>query len=132
MLKQPDNNKRCRSRKFCQRGSNFDKFFFLFFFLIDEGREDPSTTISRPSSAFRWRADDGSKLDAGLVAAIFQGMRTCIARKPYILCFSGGSGPPVPPLDPHMIKHHVNQEGPEDSKVAHLSFIAPFKDCNMK
>ena len=26
------------SRKFCQRGSNFDKFFF-FFFLVDEGRE---------------------------------------------------------------------------------------------
>ena len=39
------------SRKFCQRGSNFDVFFFLFFFFADEGREDPSATISRPSSA---------------------------------------------------------------------------------
>ena len=43
------------SRKFCQRGSNFDKVF-----LVDEGREDPSTTIRGPSSArqrnaIRWR-----------------------------------------------------------------------------
>ena len=37
-------------------GSNFDVFFFVFFFLfslflVDEGREDPNTTISGPSSA---------------------------------------------------------------------------------
>ena len=25
------------SRKFCQRGSNFDNGFFFFFFLVDEG-----------------------------------------------------------------------------------------------
>ena len=31
---------------FCQRGSNFDNVF-----LVDEGREDPNTTISGPSSA---------------------------------------------------------------------------------
>ena len=46
-------------------------------FLVDEGREDPNTTISGPSSAhqrnaikmaFRWRADDGPTLNAGLVA----------------------------------------------------------------
>ena len=43
------------SRKFCQRGSNTDNVFFL----VDEGREDPSTTISGLSSAMRWRADDG-------------------------------------------------------------------------
>ena len=29
------------SRKFCQRGSNFDNIF-----LVDRGREDQSTTIS--------------------------------------------------------------------------------------
>ena len=29
------------SRKFCQRGSNFDNVF-----LVDEGREDPNATIS--------------------------------------------------------------------------------------
>ena len=42
------------SRKFCHRGSNFDKVFLPFsftFFLVDEGREDPSTTISGPSPA---------------------------------------------------------------------------------
>ena len=31
-------------RKFCQRGSNFD----VYLFLDDEGREDPTTTISGP------------------------------------------------------------------------------------
>ena len=31
------------SRKFLQMGSNF--------FLVDEGREDPNTTVSRP---FKW------------------------------------------------------------------------------
>ena len=38
----------CRSRRFCQRGSNFDDFFS---FLVDEGREDQNTTISEPSLA---------------------------------------------------------------------------------
>ena len=47
------------------------------FFLVDEGREDPNTTISGPWSArqrnailmaFRWRADDGPTLNSGLVA----------------------------------------------------------------
>ena len=53
--------------------------------------------------AFRWRADDGPTLNAGLAAAIFQGIRICIAIKPYIsVIFQGRSGPPVPPLDPHM------------------------------
>ena len=88
----------CGSRKFCQRGSNFVVFFF-FFFLVDEGREDPSTTISGPSSARQRNAvslacDDGPTLNAALVAAIFQGNRTCIARKPswYFCDFSGGRG----------------------------------------
>ena len=68
-------NNMCGSRKFCQRGgggSNFDNVF-----LVDEGREDPNTTISGPSSArqqnaikmvFRWCANDGPTLNAGLVA----------------------------------------------------------------
>ena len=56
------------SRKFCQRGSNYDKFF-----LVNEGREDPNTTNSGPSSArqqnaikmaFRWRTDDGPTFNA--------------------------------------------------------------------
>ena len=60
------------SRQFCQRESNFDTFF-----LVDDGRKDPNTTISGPSSArqlnaiymaFHWRADVGPTLNAGLVA----------------------------------------------------------------
>ena len=59
------------SRKFCQRGSKFDNIF-----LVDEGKEDPNTAINRhhrpasetPLLAFRWRADDGQTLNAGLVA----------------------------------------------------------------
>ena len=54
------------SRKFCQMGSKLDVFlllFFLFFFMVDEGREETNTTISVPSSprqrnAIRWRAVD--------------------------------------------------------------------------
>ena len=38
------------SREFCQRESNLTCFFFLFF-LADEGREDPNTTISGSSSS---------------------------------------------------------------------------------
>ena len=34
------------SREFCQRGSNFDN---VYYFLVDEGREDPNTTKSGPS-----------------------------------------------------------------------------------
>ena len=65
------------SRKFCQWGSNFDGFFcffFYFIFLVDEGREDLDTTINGPSSAgqrnaiYRWHADDGQTLNAGLAA----------------------------------------------------------------
>ena len=42
-------------------------------FLIDEGREDPNTTINGSTSAhqqtqFKWRADVGPTLNADLVA----------------------------------------------------------------
>ena len=45
-----------------------------FFNVVDEGWEDPNTTISGPSSAFkemprkwlfRWHTDDGPTLNAG-------------------------------------------------------------------
>ena len=41
-----------------------------------------------------------------IVAVIFQGIRTCISRKPYIfVIFQGGADPlSPPPLDPHMAK----------------------------
>ena len=63
----------CRPRKFCQRGSKFNNNFFLF----DLGIEDPNTALIGPSSAcqqnaiemaFLWLEDDGSILNAGLVA----------------------------------------------------------------
>ena len=88
---------------------NFDNVFIL----VDEEREDLSTTVSGPSSAasetplwrfamaFRWRADDGPTLNAGLVATIFQGIGTCISRKPFIFVIFRGRGRD-PPLDPHM------------------------------
>ena len=50
---------------------------FLCVFLVDEGREDPNTTVSGPSlarqqnaikMAFCWRADDVPALNACLVA----------------------------------------------------------------
>ena len=46
------------SRLFCQRVSTFDNvfllFFFIYLFLVDVGREDPSTTISEPMMAQHW------------------------------------------------------------------------------
>ena len=59
------------SRKICQRMSKFDKvFFFFFLFLVDKGIEDPNTIIMKwaISMAFRWQADNGPTLNAGLVA----------------------------------------------------------------
>ena len=48
--------------------------------------------------AFRWWAYGGQTLNAGLVAVIFQGIRTCIAIKPYIfLIFQEGPDPCPPP-----------------------------------
>ena len=57
------------SRKFYQRGSNFDNVFFL----VDKERETPNTTINGPSSArqrypIKLRANDGPTLNVGLVA----------------------------------------------------------------
>ena len=54
----------------------------LLFFLVGECIEDPNVTINGPSSArqrnaismtFRWRADDGPILNAGLIALWFSG-----------------------------------------------------------
>ena len=56
--------------------------------------------------AFRWRVDDGLKIECWLGSfVIFQGIRTSIAKIPYIfVIFQGGGGSEssVPPLDPHM------------------------------
>ena len=53
------------SRKFGQRGPILTTLFFRF--SVDEGMEDPNTTISGPSLA-RQRNDDGPTINAGLVA----------------------------------------------------------------
>ena len=69
-----------------------------FVFNVDEGRKDPSPTLSGPSSArqrnaIKWRFS-GTPINAQLRSCDFQGIRTCIARKPYIFVFfQGGSGP---------------------------------------
>ena len=98
-----------RSRKFCQRGSKNDSFFVVF--LVDEGIEDPNTTVNGPSSArqwntihmaFPWWADEGPTLNAGLVALwFFSRSGPILLRNPKFLWFfsGGGSRPPVPPLD---------------------------------
>ena len=60
------------SRTFYQRGYNFDSVF-----LVDDGKEDPNTTIrqaiigppaKRHLKAFRWRVDNGLTSNAGLKA----------------------------------------------------------------
>ena len=54
--------------------------------------------------AFYWRTDGGPTLNVGFGSCVvLPRIRTSIAKKPYIfVIFQGGSGPPVPPLDPHM------------------------------
>ena len=89
------------------------KFGNVLFCLFCKGIEDTNTAINGPSwarqrntieMAFRWRADDGLTLNAGLVALLFfrdpdQNCKETL----YFFCFSGGSRPPVsPPLDPPM------------------------------
>ena len=38
-----------RAHKFFSEGSNFDNIFFVCVFIVNEGREGPNTTISKPS-----------------------------------------------------------------------------------
>ena len=87
------------SRKFCQRGSNFDNVFYSWW-------EEPNATISGPSSArqrnaIKW-SDYGPTLNASLLALwLFRG--SVLLRNPIFLWFFrggggvGGGGPPVSP-----------------------------------
>ena len=57
------------TENFARGGSDFGK---VFFFLVDEGRDDPNTTISgltlaHQRMAFRCRTNDGPTFNAGLV-----------------------------------------------------------------
>ena len=56
------------------RGGPTSTMFFIYFLLVDEGRDDPKTTKIEPSSfhqrnaiqmAFQWWADDGPSMNAG-------------------------------------------------------------------
>ena len=91
-------------RKFSQRGYNFDYFFFLFFFLVYDGREDPNTAIIDPPPK---RHLNGVSLAGRLWPNIecwlgsfvaLQGIRTSIAEKPYMfVIFQGGGHDILPP-----------------------------------
>ena len=73
----------------------------LTFFY--EGREDPDSTKSGPSSArqpnaiymaFRWWADDGPSLSSGFAALrLFRGSGPVLLRNPIFLWFFRGRGP---------------------------------------
>ena len=107
------------SRKFCQRGSKFDISFY--FFLVDDGIEDPNITINWPSSArqrnailmFRYCRNKVHYNGVSLAGrrwpniecwlgsfVIFQvGSEPVLLRKPmfFVIFQGGGSGPPAPP-----------------------------------
>ena len=53
------------SRKFCQRGYNYEVFFVFF---LEEGREIPKKHLKLAIIGPLERADDGLILNAGLVA----------------------------------------------------------------
>ena len=102
------------SRRFCQRGSNFDEVF-----SDDEESPDPNTITSGSSSARQRNANDGQTVNAGLV----EGIRPNIARKPYILViFNGGVRTPAP-LDPRMMSYmlNVNSDLTEETEAYYLS-----------
>ena len=86
--------------KFCQRRPNFDNVLFIFIFLVDEGKEDPNTTISG-------RADDGPSLNAGLVALWFLGDPEQYFQELLYFCdFSEGVRTSMFALDPRMSQVH--------------------------
>ena len=70
--RRPQTNPMRGSRKFCQVGSplTVSEYFFLFVFLVDEGRENSNITISGQSSAC---GDANDALNAGGV--VFQNHR---------------------------------------------------------
>ena len=85
----------CRS--ICQRGTNFENFFFFITSLVDEGKKDPNTTISGPSSF------------AGVLMMIFHGIQTSIAKKIciFVILQGGGGGSGHPGL-PSGFLHDLN------------------------
>ena len=90
-------------RKHLSEGSNFDNVFFI----VDEGgsKYHHKRAIDGPPAKIHLNGVslacqyDAPKLNAGLVAFQgFQGIRTSIAKKPYIfVIFRGGGSRPPPP-----------------------------------
>ena len=65
--------------------------FFGDLFLVDEGREDPSS--ARQRNAIKWRVDYGQH---SWLLCDFQGIRTSIPKKPYVLVIFQCVGGPDP------------------------------------
>ena len=73
------------SRRFCQRGSNSDKGFFLFL----EGLYHKRRVIIGPQRNAIQMVDDGPTLNAGLVALLFfRGYGPVLIRNSIALWFS--------------------------------------------
>ena len=88
-----------RIQKVLSEGSNTDVFFFSWW----DGEMIEMPLKGGPSSArgrmaFRWRADNGPPLNAGLVAfAIFIGSGSILLGSPILLCFFRRGPDPLPP-----------------------------------
>ena len=80
------------SRMFCQRGSKCDN---VVFFLVDGGIEDPNTA---KMGHHRLVGRCWPNIECWLGSfVILLGIRTSIAKKPYILWFFRGVPTPCPP-----------------------------------
>ena len=84
--------------------------------------------------AFRWRANDGPTLNAGLVVLRISGdpVHYCLEIL-YFLDFSrggggGGSGPSVPPLDPRMEPDNIHLSRYTENQFDHAltAFVRHF------
>ena len=101
------------SRKCCQRGFNSDNYFIYFykhFFSIDDGWEDPNTTISgaiigppvkHVSLVHRWWPNIECCLGSFVILG---GSAPVLQEKTYIIMIlfiiQATCSPPPPPLDP--------------------------------
>ena len=87
-------------------------------FFLDEGREDPNTTNSGPSSAsqrntiqtaFRWLAHDGSTLNADWLESFVIFKESGRALLNFLCFFSGGGGGGIgPPAPSPSVSAHVS------------------------